>query len=220
VGRFSVPEVHQSGLGALANLSEDDFASLRNALTSIQSAVSRENLLGHVKKAISGLSPAQAEHLTSALITAEASRIRYGFSIKEMAATVASSVEADDQDALNERLVSLLEAGPLRQIGKAVDLQLEHQQILQNARILTDVRPIFQDDPDSAPEGAVVIHTLRIAYHDASGESRSIFFGMDSEDIKSLRDSADRATRKSEALQATLSQLPLALMDMTDQGEE
>ncbi|MCX6980993.1 MAG: hypothetical protein NTV08_09620 [Verrucomicrobia bacterium] len=78
--------------------------------------------------------------------------------------------------------------------AKALDLSYDHAQLLRRARILTDIRPIFDREATSI-QGAVISHTLRLRYDDLDGE-HSISLALDRSDVESLIDECKRALSK------------------------
>jgi hypothetical protein len=76
----------------------------------------------------------------------------------------------------------------------AHELSFDYAHLLREARILTDIRPIF-DGPATSIEGAVVSHTLRVTYRDSS-ETRSLSIAMDEADVHELSTQCVRALTK------------------------
>lgn len=95
---------------------------------------------------------------------------------------------------LGELRLELLTLDSLVFVVKAIDLAFEHTNLLQSAKIITDIRPIF-DHGDNNIMGAVISHTLRIRYDSASGDN-SISIAMDEADVRSLLEACTRAIAK------------------------
>jgi hypothetical protein len=53
--------------------------------------------------------------------------------------------------------------------AKAGPVLTEHERIFEDARILTDVRPIFHPDLSEKPNAAVIVHMLRLTTRDMFG---------------------------------------------------
>jgi hypothetical protein len=109
------------------------------------------------------------------------------------------------RDVLSERIVKLLDCD--KSIGvtsKALDVMTEHERVYCNARILSDIRPVFATAPETA-DGAVIIHNLQIGFH-FNGKHREIYIALDSGDIKQLKAIIERAEKKDTALQSILTQ--------------
>jgi len=79
--------------------------------------------------------------------------------------------------------------------AKVFDVQHEYEKVFRKARIMTDIRPVF--DPSGAEAiGAMVVHSLSVAYAQG-GEHKEIVFAMDDSDMSALRKLLDRAETKS-----------------------
>lgn len=98
-----------------------------------------------------------------------------------------------------ERLIS---NETLRGLGKAVRLQYEHTNILTETYLVTDVRPVF-DASGTAPQAAIICHTLRVAFT-SDGRTKHLAFALDNEDLRNLIQGCERALRKADALRAFL----------------
>lgn len=85
-------------------------------------------------------------------------------------------------------------AGALARAAKAGELLLEQQMRFTECRILTDVRPVFDDDAERI-NAFVVFHTLSIAY-DENGQNRRIGVALDASDLADLGEQVERAQRK------------------------
>lgn len=79
-------------------------------------------------------------------------------------------------------------------ISKALDLSYDYANLFQSAKIITDIRPVF-DEEASSVEGVVVSHTLRINYDTDEGD-KSLSVAVDINDIGLLIKSCERALVK------------------------
>jgi hypothetical protein len=48
----------------------------------------------------------------------------------------------------------------------------------------------------------MIMHNLRITYHDDTGEMREMYFTMDGDDLTTLKGLVDRAEEKTQSLQS------------------
>ena len=81
----------------------------------------------------------------------------------------------------------------------------EHERLFVDARILTDIRPVFHPDLSEKPSAAVLVHMLRLTTRDLYGSSRvAQFFALDSNDIRTLKYLIDRAIKKEETLKSLM----------------
>jgi hypothetical protein len=105
----------------------------------------------------------------------------------------------DTNAAQLERLISL----PILSLSsKTLDLSYEHPQLLQNARIITEIRPVFNEDA-SKIDGAVVSHNLVLQYDDLEG-NHDLTLAMDEADVFSLIAQCERAVKKAQTAKEQL----------------
>ncbi len=78
--------------------------------------------------------------------------------------------------------------------AKALDVMSEHDHVFCEARVLTDVRPVF-GDVKNRPAAAVIAHTLRVTYHEGDG-TKEFFVALDVADIEILKSALGRAESK------------------------
>lgn len=120
----------------------------------------------------------------------------------EVTRAIRSSFEnSDDQDKWDEVAIhfrSLLSSTPIRLVTKVMELSYDYANLLRNARILTDLRPLF-DQEGMEVEGGVVTHTLRIQYSSEDG-SHELSLAMDFLDIKRLKNQCERAMTKAQTI--------------------
>ena len=94
-------------------------------------------------------------------------------------------------------LQKLLESKLIVLAAKALDLTFDFSEFCIGARILTDIRPIF-DDPKDAIIGAAISQTLRLEYAGRNGEPSSISIALDLDDILHLKSACEEALHKGE----------------------
>lgn len=111
--------------------------------------------------------------------------------------------------SLLERLMSI---DTLKTIAKAARLQRDGERLYCNAKILSDIRPVFGSDPTARPLGAVLTHTLKIAYHEGR-EHREFHLILDSTDLITLSEIVSRAQAKDRTLRELLKDVELPSLD-------
>ena len=116
-------------------------------------------------------------------------------------------VWADDQSKIERwsrirpLLAQILSIDSVRMTIKALDVSYEYANLLQYSRIMTDVRPIFNEGGDQI-EGAVVSFTLRMSFLNA-GQPKSLSIAVDAADLKILVEQCQRARQSGDG-EATL----------------
>jgi hypothetical protein len=81
-------------------------------------------------------------------------------------------------------------------------------------RILTDIRPVYDDGAKGPPSGAIITHTLKLSVHEGDGgDLREIYVVMGSDDLSELRIVLDRAIDKTISLKKVLEAAHLRYID-------
>jgi hypothetical protein len=114
-------------------------------------------------------------------------------------------------DVLRRRLEDLLGCQSLSLGAKASALQREHEKVLLDVRVFSDLRPIFGDDAENL-SGAVVVHMLKLSYM-REGQRQEIFLALDDEDLEKMQKVIVRAEGKSKAIRKFLSAASLPDID-------
>lgn len=115
-------------------------------------------------------------------------------------------------DALSNLLNNVrqaLRSRVLRASIKAWALLNDEERIYLHSRILTDVRPVFDDEDAGRLLASVIVHTLKIATR-VDGRVQGVYVSLDSDDLKELRNVIDRALEKADAAGAQLTDTSFA----------
>jgi len=119
--------------------------------------------------------------------------------------------EISTREIMEPRLRQLLEIDTHVVAAKASSLLYENDNVYYKSRVLTDIRPVFGEDPSDA-QVMMLIHTLRIHYH--KGEQHNDFFiALDSKDVQDLIRVLERAKAKAEALKALLDRAQISYIE-------
>ena len=110
---------------------------------------------------------------------------------------------ATERECFKQQLSKFLDVDSLRIASKALFLLHEYERVFCSARVMTDIRPIFGSSPDDAPRAALIVHTLKLNYHDATG-LKQFYITMDSDEMDELMFVLDRAESKAKSLKAVL----------------
>jgi hypothetical protein len=118
----------------------------------------------------------------------------------------------EDEDKVLARIMPLFSISSLEQEEKAHVLEREHACLFHEAKVLTDIRPIFGLDIDAEPEGTIIGHTLKIVYHTGFREHKELFLALDTKDLRQLAETVERATAKDRSLKNLLSNKGLRVL--------
>ena len=106
------------------------------------------------------------------------------------------------QDCVVKAVSRLHPDHPLEAGYKALQIASASQYDLVAKKILTDIRPVFNED-GSAIVQSVVSHVLSLDYHDGHTH-HCIQFTLDATDVAELRDLCERAERKAAVIKRKL----------------
>jgi hypothetical protein len=96
---------------------------------------------------------------------------------------------------------------PLCTVYKALKLSYEHTNVLYDATILTDLRPVF-DDTGREVKRMTISHVIELRYSYGGREPRKFFAALDANDVTSLKNACIRAEIKAATLKETMKTLP------------
>ncbi|MGA9063636.1 MAG: hypothetical protein WB341_18495 [Terracidiphilus sp.] len=155
-----------------------------------------------------GISASDASELKDAVL--ELYRVREYFDevVPEFANGIASALQEAldfpiaEVPAFEARLTRILTITPLGIASKATILKTEYERKFCTARILTDARPVFLESPSTPPSAMMIMHNLRLTFHDDTGEMRETYITMDDDDLITMRGLVDRAEEKSKSLRS------------------
>ena len=88
----------------------------------------------------------------------------------------------------------------LRNWGKATALRVADETLFQGARVVTDLRPIFDDSGSlDEPEAALMVHNLILRYNIQDGADE-FHIAMTDQGLQNLIDVLQRAQEKAKTL--------------------
>jgi hypothetical protein len=205
---FKIPKSAYPAIQSLIHLSDADFERLLNGLRGAKPAIQTEKFWAHVVPLVAGVSENVVRSiLHEVFLMAEAQSdeplAEFAEAITEAGVEAKSEkfpFEDRDRAVLKERLVTILGAGGGFEITrKAAGVLLDQDHIFFSARILTDLRPVFNEAGNSV-DAAVIVHNLRIHYGE-NGDHKDFYVALDTSEIQSLREVLDRADKKAKSLQ-------------------
>jgi len=209
-----VPRRYEVGLVKIRDLSDEAYRELLSALRESPLTFSEESLSKSVNAQVSEIPSDDVVEIVLTLLSLYSLRQSSESSAPEIAERVSLGMEesgskelklpAESRVSFSERLTELLDLGQIDLAVRAGNLLFEHEHSFRQARIFTDVRPVFEPGkPDTPPRGAVIVHTLKISFY-ADNEPKDFFVALDASDISALRAQLERADMKARSLEAVL----------------
>jgi hypothetical protein len=218
MAELKIPERHKKGILKLFELSNDSFDEIVSAFEGIGPKFSPEQLSAEVGSKIKGISSTNLVEMIAALLSLISHRVRDETPPEELAEQVVQAMTEvtkdlkDKQELLKQRLVRFFKIETLLVAAKAAGVLQSHENTFCNARILTDMRPVFGSDATVTPNAAVIVHMLNLSYHH-EGELKEIYLAMDTIDIEILREVLDRADLKCQSLKSLIQRAGVTYLD-------
>lgn len=197
-----VPTPHRTPLRDLAALDQGDYKDLLNALEDPDLHIRRWEAVTSLA-AVTPLQDDTIDLLLDALVSLRLTATAHSFTLDEVSSAVSQAAELKLEERLqpmlDTRLRECLGTSGVDQRAKMIDIVSSHERLLRSARLVTDLRPIFQENPTEDPRSAIIAHTLRLSFLE-SGELRTIHLSLSRDLVLQLRDAGDRALSKHETL--------------------
>lgn len=205
-----IPPSQEQPLARLLNMADAEAESLRAALEEAEPAASFRALSDFVART-AGLPPESAHEFTRLLAVLHSRRgptpLEEFLDSLERAGRAVETAELKSPERgwehARDRLRTLLALKPLQITSKALDVLTEHEKVFCSARVLTDIRPVFAEDVGREPDGFVLVHNLRLAFHQ-NNRVEACYVAMDSADIETLLELLQRAKEKEAAIEGTV----------------
>lgn len=200
---IKVPKAHQTALRDMAALPVEEFAKLMSATRagSIAGYSSRGRAGRALHDSFRQVGFADATGWATALQSAVATRLTLRWSSTDFVDAVAESADIEDS---NGQLAKLLALPELVTLNKVLDLANFSSNALIASRIVSDIRPIFDESIEGKPAGALIVHTLELEYTDSSGGYATMKYAIDGDDFEQLSVQILRAQEKARELRATV----------------
>ncbi len=206
-----VPKQHVNGLLVVARFSDDDVSRTLSALDDPKLHDIEQTAAALVKQtAFSSEEISQAINTAMSLANARADS---GSSLRDFADELIHSIKEDPRKELHlephretqlaNNLSRLLADNGLVVASKSIYLRRDYEHTFCRARILTDIRPVFGEDPTPPPSAAIIIHALQLVYHEGSS-TKEIHIALDGGDLSSLKLQIERAQDKAKSLKTLL----------------
>lgn len=219
--QLRVPEEYVPHLKRLVGLPPESMKALLRGLRDSEPSLEMGEFVDSVAAQLS-LDRAEARGIVELLTSLSAVREAAGGDVSEFVSAFHGAIEQtgepdlqpSDWEAFQGAITDMLSGdNPLAVSAKALNVLTDHPRVFLQARVLTDLRPIFRVDVSDPPAALVAIHTLKLEYL-AEGAHRSFYITLDSGDVAKLIDVLLRATEKEKSLNALAQDKRLTLLEV------
>ncbi len=192
----------------LAEVRELNPEALRRLNEQIEAPESKPDSLTEFSALASGIlgnQPSTGAKLVDVLHYLSNYRRRLRLSVEEILGAVQTALsegaewsEEEFQRWVNIRpaIAELLANSRFNYLAKSLELRYDYANLFESARIITDLRPVYNDDA-SEIEGVVVSFTMRLGFIDIDGR-HGMSVALDESDVRTLLRECERAILKSQ----------------------
>ena len=208
--RINFPPQFKPVLTKLGQLDEPAAEELISTVNGVAATLNHKTLTANLVSAIGQMAADEANSIVSAIVTLATVMVAHNVEVAEFVSDICASLRdpiategsaapaVDLLPVLGSRLTRLLGSPGLVLSVKASFLQREHTNVLLDAKVITDIRPVFFENLE-APASTVLVHHLKLSYiHDNA--PHEIYVSMDDSDLTTLKKSITRAEEKRKAL--------------------
>lgn len=222
---LQIPKPHHGGLVKLINLPTDKLRALEAALEKAPATLYREDLIQRVEKE-TGIDADDLREIMTVIVALYAVRYYPGIKTDHFVDDIVSAAKTDiedlknepgevDWDALKSYLTRILNfETTIGVTAKAYEVLGENQRnyCAPDTRMVTDIRPVFAGEQVQRPAAAVIVHSLKICYHE-NGRHQEFFLALDNSDLKHLKGVLDRAEKKAKLMEEVVSSSNMQLLE-------
>lgn len=228
MAKLNIPEGYRLGVSKIRTLNEQDARGIRKALDSVRgvrtpgeptTTIQPEDAALSAVTSVSKENQADLKKIAEALVALYGVKSVKEISVDEFADDVCDAMESlADQDLrlphaeraeFKNKLLILLGSEVLGLASKAHDLATEDERMFCQARIITDLRPVFGPTIEDGPKAMVVVHLLKLAYHQGSEKHQQFYVSLDADDLQTMKKLIDRAQAKAKSLKSTIKDIRL-----------
>ena len=217
---LDIPEREAGAIAAIQKLRSASMEKLILALLNAPPTSNPEKMAERITEQVPSVPVERLRRMLDTLYTLYLIRELSGVPYSQFLEDLIDGLRKDRNVQLTERqlkkfrelLKRLMDIEALKTVAKAARLQRDGQHLYCTGKTLSDIRPVFGNDPAARPLGAVLTHTLKIAYHQDS-ERLEFHVVLDSTDLEELAEVIQRAKEKDKALRTLLNSAKLPSFD-------
>jgi len=217
LSRLRIPKQHQPALNKLLSLSRENFENLETAARKVKPVLAIDTMAAEIASAV-GLTEKEAEDILYFLTSMLLVREDRGQEVDEFVEGLMSDEDIrkldGDLEGFREFISRALTIDTLRLVARGLLVMAERERHYCKAKVLTDIRPVFEFDVAKTPSTVVLAHTLKLSYHETDLETRDFYVALDSRELRELKEHLDRALAKEGSITSFLEAKGVRLIKM------
>ena len=228
--RLSIPPEFEQGFVELRQLEENQVRALASALGEQQPTLRRSDLRRRVGERVRDtIEPDDLSEVLATLYSLYPLRDDTGLPMPDVVDAICDAMQEsyveelrfsdeDERARFKGMLLELLDVDSLDITARATDLLWEHERTVHGKpRVLTDIRPVFAANPADPPRGVMIVHTLKLDYHE-DGQVKEFFITLDADQVDDLVGVLTRANVKADSLKRMLTGAGIPRIDVDGEG--
>lgn len=224
MAKLRIPDRYQAGVSKIRRLDERTVREIRAALdrplnlpkseSSVEPPSNPDEVAMTAMRSVSSTNFTDFKDIADALAALYGVKSTRENSVEEFVNDVSDAMESLPSDDLRlpeaereefkGKLSILLGAEVFSVVAKAHDLATDDERTFCQARILTDLRPVFGPRVEDGPRGMVAVHILKLAYHQGGDKHQQFYVALDSDDLQDLKKVIERAEAKAATLNSVI----------------
>jgi hypothetical protein len=222
-----IPSRYYKAINLLLRLNEEETLQLVKAINGTPPLITKKDVCSHIEQQLPHLNDDELSQIIDFLISVNDFKVHSGLTNEEAVvqlsnALIDEELQLSDGKTLEEihsRISVFLDAkGQINLISKIRSVYSEHEKIFVDSRILTDVRPVFDEDITLIP-AALIVHTLKLDYIQ-DDEKKTFFVALDDEDIENLRQDLTRAEKKAKLIRNEIKSTRIKFVEQQKKEED
>lgn len=207
-----IPKENERGIAVIKLLSDSDTNQVSEVFKKSIPPIRYTDIVSALQPILHGLSKEDIEDLVDAIYSLYFLRSDSDVSIQQFLADLLEAIkESDNKEIqttnaaelaiLESKFKSLLTIRPLSTLAKAHELRGDFANIFWDAKVISDIRPVWDEDVKVPPDGVVITQTLKLKYGDVESP-KELYLNMNEEDIELLISVLMRAQQKRATLES------------------
>lgn len=209
-----IPERQLDGFIALLSLSDEQVDALISALEhDAPPKLLPLSIAKGIADAVPGISFADLSKIVETALGLYFTRLHQEASPESLAKEVYEAIRGsgvkqfdpliENEEKVTARLSKLLGIESLNTLSKALVVLQANENMFHDARIVTEIRPIFGSNPENAPTAAIVMHMLNVTFHRRT-DLKEFYVALDVKDLNEMKEAIDRAIAKEKSIRSLL----------------
>jgi hypothetical protein len=211
---FKVPEQYLNGLEKLATLDDKVIKNLLQSIETVPPTFDLQKIVSFAENKY-GIEADSAAEIVDFVVSIYFYARNEDIPCDTIVDSICENLKKDSSAKLSAKQISKLKTRLVNFLGissflevvyQASTLLPENENILTDARLLTDIRPIFKEEISSGISGSLISHVLRLQYENING-SQEIFLSLSSSNIEQLIEELQDSLTKELTLQKTFEEI-------------